>query len=144
MPKDLPTVETSAVKKAIIYQKFKSNVTKEASIKDNKYKMYEIYLGQCTDALQIMIAYDMGYKEEEKNKYLIWILKTIKEISSGLDKFGNESVTNYNALKSIVLMGMGKTESEDSYVKIFHSIIKTLIPDGRKGYLCCIKTLVAK
>ena len=93
MPKDLPTVETSAVKKAIIYQKFKSNVTKEASIKDNKYKMYEIYLGQCTYALQIMIAYDMGYKEEEKNKYLIWILKTIKEISSGLAMLINEHVT---------------------------------------------------
>ena len=51
-----------------------------------------------------MPAHEKGYKEKEKNKDLIWLLKKIKEISSGLEKLGNERVTYYNAMKSFILM----------------------------------------
>ena len=86
--KELPTGETSAVKKEILDQKVKLYVTKEASIKDNMFKMYEKNWGEFTDALQSMISHEKGYEEREQNKDLIWLLKTIKEISSGLDKLG--------------------------------------------------------
>ena len=71
--------------------------------------MYEIFWGKFTDALQRMIAHKKGHKEKEQNKDLIWLLKTTKEISSGLEKLGNERVTYYNALKLFVLMRMGET-----------------------------------
>ena len=96
MPKDLPTGDTSAAKKAIIYQKVKLYVTKEAEIKDNICNMYDKIWGQCTDALQSMISHEEGYEEKERNKDLIWMLKTIKETSSVLDKLGNECVTYCN------------------------------------------------
>ena len=92
-PKDIPTGETSAAKKVIIDQKAKLYVTKEAEIKDNICKMYDKIWGKFNDSLQIMIAHEKGYEEKEQKKDLIWILKTIKEISSGLDKLGNEHVT---------------------------------------------------
>ena len=60
-----------------------------------------------------------------------------------MDKKGNERVTYYNALKLFVLMQMGETESEDSYVKIVHSSIETLILAGGKYVLFWSKTLVA-
>ena len=55
--------------------------------------MYETIWGQYTDALQIMIAHEKGYEEKELKKDLIWLLKTTREISSGLDKLGNERDT---------------------------------------------------
>ena len=89
MPKDLPTRETSAVEKVILDQKFKLYVTNESEIKYNICKMYDKIWGECTDTLQRMIAREKGYEEREQNKDLICLLKTIKEISSGLDKLGN-------------------------------------------------------
>ena len=144
MPKDLPRGETSAAKKAILNQKVKLYVTKEAEIKDNKWKIYGKIWGQCTDALQSMIAHDKGYEEKERKKDLITLLETSKEISSGLDKLRNERVTYWNALKLLVLMRKGETESEDSHVKRVHSSIETLILAGRKGALCCSKTLMTE
>ena len=66
--------------------------------------MYDKIWGKCIDALQSMIAHEEGYEEKERKKDLIWLLKTIKEIYSGLDKLGNKRVTYYNALKLFVLM----------------------------------------
>ena len=40
-----------------------------------------------------MIAHEKGYEEKEWKKDFIWLLKTIKEISSDLDKLGNECIT---------------------------------------------------
>ena len=45
MPKDLPTGENAAAKKAIIYQQVNLYVMKEAEIKDNICKMYEKFWG---------------------------------------------------------------------------------------------------
>ena len=45
-PKDLPTGETSAAKKAILDQKVKLYVTKEAEIKDNICKIYDKIWGR--------------------------------------------------------------------------------------------------
>ena len=84
-------------------------VTKESEIKDNICKIYEKFWGKFTDALQSIIAHEKVYEEKEQNKDLIWLLKTIKEISSGLEKLGNKRVNDYNALKLFVLMQMGKT-----------------------------------
>ena len=44
-PKDLSTGETSAAKKAILDQKFKLYVTKEAEIKYTLCNKYEIFWG---------------------------------------------------------------------------------------------------
>ena len=73
--------------------------------------MYGKIWGKCTDALKSMIENENGYEEKEQKKDLIWMLKTIKEISSGLDKLGNERVIYYNEQKASVLMRMGETES---------------------------------
>ena len=78
MPKGLPTGETSAVEKAIIDQKFKLYITNESEIKYNICKMYDKVWGECTDALQRMIAHEKGYEEKEPNKDLIYLLNTIK------------------------------------------------------------------
>ena len=64
MPKDLPIVETSVVKKAILDQKFKLYVMQESEIKDNICNMYEKFWGQFTDALQSMIAHEKGCEEK--------------------------------------------------------------------------------
>ena len=97
--------------------------------------------GECTDALQIMMAHEMRYEENIQNKDLIWLLNTIKEISSGLDRLGNEHGTYYNSLKMFVLMWMGDTQSEDFYVKRVNLSIETLILAGGKGALLCNETI---
>ena len=109
------------MEKAILDQNVKLCVTKEAEIKDNICKMHDKIWGKFTDTLQSMIAHEKRYEEKEKKKHLIGLLKTIKEISSGMDKLGKKLVTYYNSLKLFVLMRMGETESEDSYVKRVHS-----------------------
>ena len=62
MSKYFPTGENSAAKKAFLDQKVKLYVTKEAEIKDNICKMYEMFWGQCTDSLQSMITNEKGYE----------------------------------------------------------------------------------
>ena len=47
----------------------------------------------CTDALQIMIAHENGNEEKAQNMELIWLLKTMKEISLRMDNLGNERIT---------------------------------------------------
>ena len=59
-------------------------------------------------------------------------------------KLGNERVTYYNALKSFVLMRIGDTESEYSFVKRVPSRIETLIIAGGKGALWCSKNIMAE
>ena len=59
--------------------------------------------------LQIIISHEKVYEEKERKNDLIWLLKAIKEIFSGLDKLGNEQVAYYNALNSSVLMQMRRT-----------------------------------
>ena len=55
--------------------------------------MYGKIWGKYNGALQRMIAYEKGYEEKQQKKDLMCLLKTTKEISSGLDKLGNEHVT---------------------------------------------------
>ena len=93
MPKDLPTVENSAVRKEIIDQKVKFYVTKEAEIKDKICNMYDKIWVKCTDAFQIITSHEELYEGKELKKELICLLKMIKEISSRLDKLVNERVT---------------------------------------------------
>ena len=93
IPKYLPTGENSAAKKAILDQKDKLYVTKESEIKNNICKMYLKNCWQCTDTLQSIIGNEKGYEEKGKKNYLKWLLKTIKEISSGLEKLGNMFVS---------------------------------------------------
>ena len=57
IPKYLPIGETSAANKAILDQQVKLYITKESEIKDNISNMHEMFWGQCTDALQSMIAH---------------------------------------------------------------------------------------
>ena len=51
--------------------------------------MYERIWGEFNDTLQRMIAHEKGYGKKEQKKDLICLLKTIKEIYSGLDNLGN-------------------------------------------------------
>ena len=64
IPKDLSTGETSAVKKDIIDQQVKLYVTKEAEIKDNICKMYEIFGGNVLMPCKATIIHDKGYEEK--------------------------------------------------------------------------------
>ena len=93
IPKDLPTGDTSAMKKSILDQKVKLYVTKEAEIKDKICNMYDKIWVKCTDAFQIITSHEELYEGKELKKELICLLKMIKEISSRLDKLVNERVT---------------------------------------------------
>ena len=52
------------MKKAIIYQQVKLYVTKEAEIKDNICKMYEIFGGNVLMPCKATIIHDKGYEEK--------------------------------------------------------------------------------
>ena len=66
IPKDLPTGETSEVKKSILDQKIKLYVWKEAEIKDNICNMYDRIWGKFTDSLQSVIEHEKGYEQRDK------------------------------------------------------------------------------
>ena len=70
MPKDLPTGDTSEVKNAILDQKVKLYVTKEAEIKYNIFKMYEKIGGNVMMPYKALLHMIMYTKKRNKVRTL--------------------------------------------------------------------------
>ena len=67
---------------------------------------------------------------------MIWILKNLKKVSTGIDSLGNKHVNYFNAIKYFVNIRQGSLEGDDSYIKRTRSEIENLILAGGFHMLC--------
>ena len=75
-----------------------------------------------------MIKHLDGFTVKHKEKYVIWLFKNLKKVSTETDSLGNKRVNYFNALKYCF--------NDDSYIKYERLAIITLILDGGRHVLC--------
>ena len=73
---------------------------------------------------------------KHKEKDVIWILKNLKTVSTGIDPLGNKNVNYFNAMKYFVNTRQGHLKGDNGYTKRTRSAIKNLILAGGSHELC--------
>ena len=70
------------------YEKWKNEVTlhdkRIENLADNKVKLYNLVLGQCTPNMEIKIRGDKKFTRKDRGADVLWLLTTIKKIASGV------------------------------------------------------------
>ena len=94
----------SEVKVQIQNQRIKIYVTKDMGMVNNIESIYAKIWGQCTEPLQNMIKHIYEFTVKDKEKDMIWLLKNLNSVSTGIDYLGNKLVHYFNALKYFVNM----------------------------------------
>ena len=117
-------------------QRYKMYISRELQLEDNLSKAYSLVWGQCTNALQSVIKGLDGYDEKSDDYDVIWLLTSLKKITSGVDIKANVRVTLFDAIQTLFSMRQGQFESNDSYLERFNSNIKTLEMAQGKHVLC--------
>ena len=67
---------------------------------------------------------------------MIWILKNLKTVSSGIESLGNKRVNYFNDITYFGNMRQGPLEGDYGYIKRARSSIKTLMLSGGSRVLC--------
>jgi hypothetical protein len=136
MPEELSESDKKkSVKVAIQQQRIKLYVSKEADLVHNIQAIYSKIWGQCSEGLQNVVKYNDMYKIKEKEKDVVWLLKTIKKATTGLDEMGNPRVIYFNALKAFINMRQGGHEGDESYLRQCKAAVETLILAGGRHVL---------
>ena len=125
-----------AVDLAIQKEEIRLYVTKKSMLASNVNTIFAKVWGQCSEGLQNMIKYSDEYEVKERAKDVVWLLKELKKVTTGIDALGNKRVTYFNALKAFVNMHQANNESDDSVLKRAKSAVETLVLAGGRHVLC--------
>ena len=126
MPTPLTTETPNFDQKFMQQERLKAYVIRENAMKDNFVKVYGVIWGQCSSALQAVIKDDTDYRQKSTSHDLVWMLKQIKKITSGIDVKANPYMTLVDALLSLLNMRQQSSESNDHYVERFNANVQTL------------------
>ena len=96
---------------------------------NNIDSVYANIWGHFIDPLQNIINYLDELTAKHKDKDVIWILKNLKTVYTGIESLGNKLVNYLSSLKYFVKIIQGPSEGEDEYIKWSRSKIETLILD---------------
>ena len=136
-PRALSTEEeTDTAEVKMQEQRYKMYISREMQLEDNLSKAYSLVWGQCTNALQSVIKGLDDYDEKLDDYDVIWLLTSLKKITSGVDIKANVRVTLFEAIQTLFSMRQGQFESNDSYLERFNSNVKTLEMAQGKHVLC--------
>ena len=105
-------------------------------LKDNRKKLFTLVFGQCTNAMQAEIKTDKKYRRKERSSDSLWLLQTIKKISSGILTRKNEVQTYVTQVRETFNMTMKPTETVDAYQKRLMNKMQTLELAGGAGVFC--------
>ena len=114
-PKDLPDEHTKA-DESIYNAKIKRYINLEDNLNDNLQKVYGLGWGQCSAGLKADVKGFDEYEEKSNDLDIIWLLKSLKKIVSGIDKKDNQHVTYHVTLAALYVMKQGVNESNDKYL----------------------------
>ena len=88
-------------------QRYKMYILCESPLEDNMSKAYSLVWGQCTNALQSLIKGLDNYDEKSNDYDVIWLLTSLKKITSGVDVKANVRVTLFDAIQTLFSMRQG-------------------------------------
>ena len=117
-------------------QRYKMYILRESQLEDNISKAYSLVWGQCTNALQSVVKGLDNYDEKSDDYNVIWLLTSLKKVTSGVDVKANDRVTLLDAIQTLFSMRQVKFELNDSYLERFNSNIKTVEMAQGKHIFC--------
>jgi hypothetical protein len=122
--------EKSSVQQAMQSHRIKLYIAREMQLSDNMDKLYGVVTGQCSHALISILENDVDFSEKDEQCDVLWLLKKLKEITSGLDIKSNKRSNLHDALVAFVKTEQHNGESDDDYMTRFKASVETLISAG--------------
>ena len=136
--------QKSPIERMIQDQEIKQFVYKKQTLKNNINKIYAIVWGQCTSGVQSVLKGEEDFEEREEDVDCLWLLKSIKKITAGIDNKDNKQYTLHESIMCFFTMRQGETESNDSYLNRFKSNIQNLELVGGSNFLYSAEHVEAK
>ena len=103
------------------YEKWKNKVNlhdkRMENLADNKVKLYNLVLGQCTPNMEIEICGDKKFTRKDRGADVLWLLITIKKISSGVTIRKNETQTYLSKVRGLLTGSQRQTETMEAFQK---------------------------
>ena len=78
--------------------RIKLYINREQAVKGNMDKLYGVIIGQCSDAVLSVLGNDIDYIAKDEECDVIWLLRKLKTITSGLDSKSNKRSNLHDAL----------------------------------------------
>ena len=141
-PQPLKVLEPSFDEKMLQQERLKAYVSRENKLKDNKIKVYGLTWRQCSSALQAVVKGNEEFKVKSSSHDLLWLLRELKKIVSGVDVKANAHQTMYEVLTALLNMRQQQNESNDHYMERFKSNVNTL-EMAKGGHIFCSHELVS-
>jgi hypothetical protein len=136
--------EKSTVQQAMQTHRIKLYIAREMQLVDNMDKLYGVVTGQCSHALISILENDVEFGDKDEQCDVLWLLKKLKEITSGLDIKSNKRSNLHDALVAFVKTEQHNGESDDDYMKRFKASVETLISAGGRQIFCSPEIMESK
>jgi hypothetical protein len=123
------------VTKTIQDQEVKMFLTRKNKLRTNINKIWGLIMGQCSNSLSSVVENSKDFREHDKKNDVLWLLKEVKQITSGLDMKCNKRFMYHEALTILITMRQGETETLDSWMNRVESNCQNLIMAGGEHVL---------
>eukprot|EP00957_Ditylum_brightwellii_P089036 6780401-Ditylum_brightwellii.AAC.1 len=111
-------------------------------MEENIEKLYGVIIGQCTDSLLLEIKGDDAYEDAKMDSDALWLLRTLKQISAGINAKKNKVQSYINKLRELMMLIQKPAESLDIFLKRFRSAVQTLeLAGGVEVFLPMLKNV---
>jgi len=110
LPKDLTEEEKkSGVKVEIQQQRIKLYMTRELELENNKRKIYGLVKGQILHSLKALLKQETDYDAKDRVQDVLWLLKSLKSLTSGLDSKSNKRCNHFDAILAFITTRQGES-----------------------------------
>ena len=120
------------------YEKWKNKVNlhdkRMDNLADNKVKLYNLIIGQCTPNMEIEIRGDKKFTKKDRGADVLWLLKTIKKIASGVTLRKNETQTYLAKVRDLLAGSQKQTETMESFQKRITAEMDTVELAGGENF----------
>ena len=110
----------------LFVQEIKVFATRRNVLKQNLTKLCGVVVGQCTESLQAELAGDEEYDVKSRAYDAIWLLKTLKNLSAGLNKSVSPFQGLVNSLTGFYTLRQYKEENLEAYRQRFEAAWNTV------------------
>jgi len=91
--------------------KYKQFIIRKKILQKNVTKVHGLVIGQCTPAIKSAIKTDKDFKSKPEIFEALWLLKSVKTVSSGVDIKVNPALTLHEQLLTFLTMRQGQKNS---------------------------------
>ena len=99
-------------------------------------KVYGAILGQYSAALHAKIKGLSDYEISSSDLDIVWLIREIKKIVSGIDKKSDPRMPLIHAIETLYRMKQGATEANDNYLDVLKQTSVSL--DSPKAKICFV------